>query len=78
MAMHYAKAVEAMKAGDRLAVQYPDPMKPAEVTRYFLVQAGKGVTSVAFRKMHDNLRPVADGLFDDVPQTYEWQEKAKP
>lgn len=73
MAIHYAKAVEAMKSGDRLAVQYPSAMKPDEVTRYFLVRAGKGVTSVAFRKMYPNLRPVADGLFGtEMPQSYEW------
>jgi hypothetical protein len=47
MALHYTKAVEAMKSGDRLAVQYPDPMKPAEVTRYFLV----GVYPLTIRQL---------------------------
>ncbi len=48
-------------------------MKPDEVTRYFLAAAGKRVTSVAFRKMLKDLRPVADGLFGtEIPQSYEW------
>ena len=73
MAIHYAKAVEAMKSGDRLAVQHPNPMRPDEKVRYFLVTAGKGVTAVAFRKLYPNLRPASDGLFGaDMPQSYEW------
>jgi hypothetical protein len=73
IALHYAKAVEAMKAGDTLAVHNPNPMKPDDVTRYFLVARGENVTAVAFRKMYPSLRPVADGLFGaEMPQTYEW------
>lgn len=77
MVLHYAKAVEAMRAGDRLAVHHPDPMKPAEVTRYWLVGAGKAVSSVAHRKMleGDHLVPVGDGLFGaEISQTFEWRE----
>ena len=74
MALHYIAAREALAAGDRLMVTHPLADKPDTRTTYGLVRAGKAVTSVAFRKLRPDLRPVADGLFGES-QTYELAPK---
>ncbi len=60
-----------LNGGDRIGVQYPNPMKPDEKVRYFLVRAGKSVTQSQFRNMRDRLKPCEFGLFDGIAQTYE-------
>lgn len=72
MALHYKAAFEAVKRGDRVMVTHPRP-ETTEKTSFGLVECGKPITAVAFRRMRENLKPVPDGLFGaDMSQTYAW------
>lgn len=74
MALSYQKAREALDAGDRLMVTHPDPNKATDRTIYALVSSGKTISAPAYRKLYDNLAPMADGLFGTaISQTYSWR-----
>lgn len=67
----YERALQALRAGDRVMVTHPHPMKVSEVTSYTLLGGGS-LTPSAWQKLEPHLRPVADGLFGAfASQTYE-------
>lgn len=43
--MHLSRAISLLEAGDRLAISHPDPMKAAQLPKYFLVEHGGGAHS---------------------------------
>ncbi|PWE26703.1 hypothetical protein C4N9_20805 [Pararhodobacter marinus] len=75
MPLSYAKAVDALKGGDRIFVTNPDPMKSDDRQRFQLIAAGKSITRTQFLKLTDNLEPIPDGLFGaETAQTYRWKD----
>jgi hypothetical protein len=65
------QVIARLRAGDRIMVTHPDPLKVSERTTYALVEDGGGLTATMFRRLAEELEPVQDGLFPDQPsQTY--------
>lgn len=62
----------ALKGGARLIETRVH--EPESRSIWFVSETGESVHGTPVRLLKSNLRCLADGLFEDQGQTYEWQE----
>lgn len=64
--------LDALRAGDRVMVTHPDPLRATDDVRYSLVQRGRAIGKRTWAELQPDLVPINDGLFPEIGggQTY--------